>query len=121
MGFVILQYCKNRYITKYATIMQHQMSFMLAGEKLKVEHQLDHIQQMERFLVKIQAERIGMSERRFRDKTSNEWWLYGKEIIEARTADMMLDAVGCHQSLFNENKHMSIDNNIVIVSKCPLI
>ena len=120
MGFVILQACTQRYILPFGSIMQHQMSFMLAGEKLKVEHQLDHIQQMERFLVKIQAERIGMSERRFRDKTSNEWWLYGQNAIHHNCIDGIVNA-NCSKRLTLQNYTITQGNSDYIYSKCPLI
>ncbi len=85
------------------------------------QNYINYIDKINTRFINLESKRLKILPDEYQSKITNEWWLYGKEIIEARTADMMLDAVGCHQSLFNENKHMSIDKNIVIVSKCPLI
>ena len=37
IGFVILQTCKERCVTPYSTIMQHQISYGIGSEKAKVE------------------------------------------------------------------------------------
>ena len=46
MGFVILQACKNRYITPYGRIMQHQISYGVSGEKGKVESYVSFVNQL---------------------------------------------------------------------------
>ena len=43
MGFIILQSCDKRYITNYASVMQHQISFRIGNEKKKVENYIDYI------------------------------------------------------------------------------
>jgi len=121
MAFHIFQHCTHRYILPSSSIMQHQMHLTFEGELSKVQNYINYIDKINTRFINLESKRLKILPKEYKSKITNEWWLYGKEIIESRTADMMLDAVGCHHSLFKENKHMSIDTNVVIVSKCPLI
>lgn len=100
MGFVILQYCKKRYIMKHATIMQHQISYSVEGEKAKIESMVNYIKSIGDELTQQQSLRIGINKREFEIRTYNDWWLYGNNIIKEKCADKIVD-VYCSSLLIN--------------------
>ncbi len=120
MGFVILQSCDKRYVTPLATLMQHQMSYGIANEKAKVESYVEFIKQIGDELAEMQAKKIGMSKKRFNEKTYNDWWSFGKTALKNKCADEMVD-VKCSRRLTNAT--YEIDNGMYIYtfSKCPLV
>lgn len=120
MGFVILQSCDKRYVTPLATLMQHQMSYGIANEKAKVESYVEFIKQIGDELAEMQAKKIGMSKKRFNEKTYNDWWSFGKTALKNKCADEMVD-VKCSRKLTNAT--YEIDNGMYIYtfSKCPLV
>ena len=120
MGFVILQGCKNRYITPYASIMQHQISYGIKGEKAKVDSYQEFINQMEDELVTMQADRVSLTPQEFRYKTMNEWWMTGKQAISNNCADKIVD-VFCDDKLTKQNYTVNYGNIKFIYSRCPLI
>ena len=87
MGFVILQSCNKRYITEYATVMQHQMYFGVIDEHYRVNSFMDYINQVSDKLDKLQSERIDIQIETFRYKISNNWWLFSDNIIKENCAD----------------------------------
>ena len=82
MGFAILQYCNVRYIEKYASVMQHQMSYNIGGERMKIESSVKYIKSISDMLNLEQANRIGLSLHEFEEKTENDWWLFDSNIIK---------------------------------------
>ena len=120
MGFAILQSCNKRYITDYATLMQHQISYGISNEKAKIESYVDYIKQIDDKLTVQQAEKIGMKASKFKKKTYNDWWLFGENAIIENCADEIVD-IQCNSKLTNQN--YTIDNGMYtyIYSKCPLI
>ena len=85
---------------KHATIMQHQISYGVEGEKAKIESMVDYIKLIGDELTTKQSSRIGISKREFEIKTYNDWWLYGNNIINEGCADKMVN-VYCSESLVN--------------------
>jgi ATP-dependent protease ClpP protease subunit len=120
MGFVILQACKTRYITPYASVMQHQISYGIMNEKEKVESYVNFVDQMEEHLVKLQTNKIGISSDNFRRKTFNDWWLMGTNIINNNVADKIIN-IKCSTKLTNSNYTITQGPNILVYSKCPLV
>jgi len=120
MGFVILQACNKRYIRPYGKLMQHQMSYGIANEKAKVESYVNFVDQMNEVLVSMQADKIKMSNQLFKEKTYNEWWMFGNYAIENNCADEIVD-VSCNDKLTKQNETQEYNNYIVTFSKCPLI
>jgi ATP-dependent protease ClpP protease subunit len=120
MGFVILQSCDKRYITPLATLMQHQMSYGVMDEKAKVESYVEFIQQIGDELTEMQSKKIGMSKKRFNEKTYNDWWSFGKTALKNNCADEIVD-VRCSTKITNAT--YEIDNGMYIYtySKCPLV
>ena len=124
MGFVILQYCDKRYITKHATIMQHQMSYGVSGEKAKIESLVEYIKTISDELLDKQSSRIGINKREFEIKTYNDWWLYGENIIRHNCADKIVD-VYCSDELVNSNyivyKQTFFEESSEFFSRCGLL
>ena len=73
MGFAILQSCNKRYVTEFASIMQHQMHFGVIDEHFRVNSYLSFISQISEELDNMQSSRIGISVDDFRKKLSNNW------------------------------------------------
>tara|TARA_B100001175_G_C19442142_1_gene606823 strand:+ start:438 stop:1166 length:729 start_codon:yes stop_codon:yes gene_type:complete len=120
MGFVILQSCKNRYITPMGTLMQHQMSYGIADEKAKVESYVDFIKQIGDYLITMQANKIGITPIQMRDKTYNDWWLFGENAVVANCADE-LAIVKCSSKLTNQTYTVEAGSYTHYYSKCPLV
>jgi ATP-dependent Clp protease, protease subunit len=120
MGFIIFQSCKNRYIMPHTRLMQHQLSYGVRDEKLKIDNYVRFIDSMEKQLVEEQAERIGLDEDEFYEKTINEWWLYGKNILKENCADRFVN-VECSVTLTKQNYTNIVGNYEYTYSRCPLI
>jgi ATP-dependent protease ClpP protease subunit len=120
MGFVILQACKIRYILPFGKIMQHQISFRIQNEKAKVESYLLFINQIEEKLITLQSHRIGLSLLEFKEKTYNDWWLFGENALTNNCADEIVN-IECSSKLVKEIYKISDKKYDYIYSKCPLI
>ena len=124
MGFVILQYCKNRYIMKHATIMQHQISYSVQGEKAKIESMVNYIKSISNELTNKQASRIGINKSDFEIKTYNDWWLYGNNIIKEGCADEII-IVYCSDELVNSYYNITLydlfSEYTISYSRCGLL
>lgn len=120
MGFIIFQSCEKRYIMPHTRLMQHQLSYGIRDEKLKIDNYVRFIDSMEKQLVEEQAERIGLDVDDFYERTVNEWWLYGKNILKENCADKMVN-VECSVTLTKQNYTEEVGNYIYTYSKCPLI
>jgi ATP-dependent protease ClpP protease subunit len=120
MGFVILQSCNKRYITDYATLMQHQISYGIMNEKEKVESFVNYIKQVDTKLTKLQANKIGISPSILKKKTYNDWWLFGDNAIYENCADEIVN-IECSSKLTNQNYTLDSGSYTYIYSKCPLV
>jgi ATP-dependent protease ClpP protease subunit len=125
MAFVILQACKERYILPTSTVMQHQTSMSgIRGDLYAITNYLEMIHSIDRYLTKLQAERIGITNDEFNALTSVEWWLFGDDIIENNVADEIVD-VECTQELVKKETHVTVRGFFgdveITYSGCPLI
>ena len=120
MGFIIFQACKNRYVMSHSSLMQHQLSYGIRNEKLKIDSYVNFVNSMEKQLVKEQAKRIYMSEEDFYSKTMNEWWIYGEDIVLQNCADRLVD-VECSVTLTKQNFTKQVGSYEYTYSKCPLV
>ena len=120
MGFSIFQNCGTRYIVSNGKLMQHQMSFGISGELEKVNHYVDFIKQVEDEVVEQEANRINMNTESYRQLTTNEWWIYGKNNIKHNTADEIVN-VKCSSKLTKLNFTIETRKYSYIYSSCPLI
>lgn len=120
MAFAIFQGCYKRYIIPYAKLMQHQISFGIRNEKAKIESYIEFINQIEEELVLLQSSRIGLTPKEFKDKTYNEWWIFGENNIKQKCADKIIQ-IKCSKHLTSLNYTLNKSNYDYIYSKCPLI
>jgi ATP-dependent protease ClpP protease subunit len=120
MGFVILQSCRNRYITDYATLMQHQISYGIMNEKAKIESYVNYIKQIDDKLTRLQASKIGITSSKLKKNTYNDWWLFGENAIYENCADETVN-IKCSTKLTTQNYTVDIGSYTYIYSKCPLV
>lgn len=123
MGFVIFQSCTNRYMLRYSTLMQHQMSLRGVGGKiLELNSYMTHINMIENNLNKMQADRINMTQEAFEIKIMNDWWLTTEEAIENNVGDDIV-SIKC---MFPKEKEITEINTIfgdivLTYMKCPQV
>jgi len=125
MAFVILQACTKRYVTSTSIAMQHQQSLGYEGDLQAMNAYLKMVNAIEKELTIMQANRISITEKEFRDLTVSEWWLYGADIIARKVADKIVN-VDCSKDLYKENTTTTKytffgDSYTVTHSACPLI
>ena len=128
MAFIILQACKTRYITPYATTMQHQASlFGTAGTFQSTQNYLNMLHSIESHMIELQASRIKMEPHDFVKRITNEWWLSGEDIITNNVADAIITDITCTARLIKQTKTHTLDNPFTseaithTTSACPLI
>jgi ATP-dependent Clp protease protease subunit len=126
MAFVIFQHCPIRYILSSSVLMQHQMSLGLIGSIDHINNRFTMIKSMERQLNQKQALILKLNEDEFKMKISNDWWLYGKDILDNNAADEII-VVFCDKNMLGENNTENIVINTLfgdyelVYSKCPLV
>ena len=116
MGFVIFQACKERLITPFTKLMQHQMSYMIFGNHQQIISKIDMMHVMNEYYIMLQSYRIGISVEDFKNQVYNDWWIFGKQALDLNCADKIVD-VHCNENL--TNSLYSLQNKIY--SYCPLI
>ena len=124
MAFVILQTCRNRYITPTASVMQHQQSLGFEGNLYAMNNYLQMINQIDKDMNTLQAKRLNISLKEFHEKTSLDWWLYGEDIIKNKVADNIVH-VSCSKELIKTNVSVTTRSFFGkikdVFSACPLI
>lgn len=120
MGFAILQSCKNRYLLPTGKVMQHQITFGLGDSLHKIENYVSYVNQMNNYLTELQSKKIKIDPRLFREKTSNDWWLFGENAVYNNVADKLIN-VECSKKLINSNYTQTINGRKLVYSNCPLI
>ena len=124
MGFIIFEMCPIRYITKNSKIMQHQMTLGVTGQLERVKNYINFVSTIENVHTERQADRLQLTVDEFNQKTNNDWWLYGEDIIKTNAADEFVSVL-CEPHLVDEYYNTtvrSIFGNVIIeFSKCPLI
>ena len=123
MAFAIFQKCNNRYITNASTLMQHQASLTISGNLNSINSYMAIVNDMDKNLNIMQANRIGVHEDKFREKIRDEWWIYGINNIDEKTADKSI-IIGCEKDLFNKEIITTENQGLIEVinyySGCPL-
>jgi ATP-dependent Clp protease, protease subunit len=124
MGFVIFQHCPVRYVRPRAVLMQHQMSLGVRGQLENLKSRLELVQSLDDQLSQVQAARLKLTVDEFKAKTNNDWWMYGKDVIENGAADDVVNVV-CDFDYREETfvvDYMTMFGPVhVTFSKCPLI
>jgi ATP-dependent Clp protease protease subunit len=124
MAFIITQSCKNRFALKSSILMQHQMSLMNKGNLFNLNNYMDMINDMNVDLDKSQAERINISYEEFKERITNDWWLYGNKAKELNVVDNIVN-VRCSDRLTSRTEKIKISTFFGDVeftfNLCPLI
>ena len=124
MAFSILQTCTHRHIMPTSILMQHQMNLNIDGKFEEILNYLDMVVQMKLDSDDKQSNRLGMTNAEFNNKISNDWWMYGDNIITNNAADNIVNVL-CDSALLVHNINQTIETFFGPVtlefSKCPLI
>ena len=124
MAFIITQSCKNRYALKSSLLMQHQMSLMNSGNLFNLNNYMEMINDMNVDLDKSQAMRINMTYEEFKEKITNDWWVYGFRAKELNVVDDIID-IKCSDRLINGIEKFKITTIIGDIeysfTLCPLV
>ena len=124
MAFIILQSCENRYAMKSSIMMQHQMSLMNKGNLFNLNNYMNMINDLNVDIDKMQAKKINMSYSEFKDKITNDWWLYGKQAKDFNVVDDIV-YVKCSKTLLKNTEKIKKSTFFGDVefsfNSCPLI
>ena len=124
MAFIITQSCKNRYALKSSLLMQHQMSLMNSGNLFNLNNYMEMINDMNVDLDKSQAERIDMTYEEFKERITNDWWLYGNKAKEMNVVDDIVN-VRCSDRLISGNEKIKVSTFFGDIESafnlCPLV
>lgn len=104
MAFTLFQACAVRLIADgTGRLMQHQMSYGVMGNHLQILSHIDLMKQMNSYLTKLQADRIGVTPDVFEQLVSNDWWLFSDVAVERNCADKAVQ-VWCSDDLVRTNR-----------------
>lgn len=124
MAFIITQSCKNRYAMKSSLLMQHQMSLTNHGNLFNLNNYMEMINDMNVDLDKSQAERINISYEEFKERITNDWWIYGSKAKELNVVDDIVN-VRCSDRLISNNEKIKLDTIFGEIeytfNLCPLV
>ena len=120
MAFAIFQSCNERLLLPHGKLMQHQISLGIINELGKIKSYIDYILQIEEELLNIQSSKIGITSDDLKNKTNNEWWMFGKNALQENCADKIIN-VECTNELIQETYLINDKSYYYIYSKCPLI
>lgn len=111
MAFVIFQNCSNRYVMSSTTLMQHQISLSgIRGPINNLINYLDMINKISYELDNMVSSRIKMDLTAYRNKISNDWWIYGNLALEQGLADNYV-VVGCDSELYETDSQEELTLN----------
>ena len=103
MAFIILQACPNRYILPTSVLMQHQLSAHVSGDISRMTESMRLLHAQNEYVQTLQADRLNVTKDWFDNRTRDEWWIFGKEILTTNCADKVVPYVSCDTSLSFEN------------------
>lgn len=121
MGFVILQYCDNRYVMPSSVLMQHQMSLGIEGPLKNVNSYMDFINTMDMEVEHYQANRLNLTVTDFKRKVDHDWWMFGSSALEFGAADKLVSVL-CDFKLetYKETLHTIFGKVFLTYSTCPI-
>tara|TARA_A100001015_G_scaffold120828_1_gene133949 strand:- start:2541 stop:3353 length:813 start_codon:yes stop_codon:yes gene_type:complete len=124
MAFIITQSCKNRYAMKSSILMQHQMSLINRGNLFNLNNYMEMINDMNVDLDKSQAKRINISYDDFKEKITNDWWIYGHRTKELNIVDEIIN-IRCSDRLVSNTEKIKRDTIFGEIeytfNLCPLV
>lgn len=127
MAFVVFQACTTRIVMAHSILMQHQQSLYIDGNLENVKSYMRMINAVNDDLTLLQAERLKMTVKDFKEKTVSDWWLYGKDILTYRAADKLISSVDCDIDLLHREVTRKEDTGLfgievnVTYSACPIV
>lgn len=124
MAFVIMQACGKRYVTEDAIMMQHVASYTLRGPDPNNWSMVNFIRSMVKKMDVMQAKRIGISYKALKEKSRDDWWLFGDESVAQNTADKVVEVTCDHKlsSLTDQEKVAGMFWSFDVTwSRCPII
>ena len=90
MAFAIVQtVCDTRVVSPTSILMQHQMAFGTFGQIERIDSTVRMVRDLERYLNKAQAKRLGMTVKAFRKVITNDWYLVGRKAVKYKAADQV--------------------------------
>ena len=121
MGFVIFQYCDNRYVMPSSVLMQHQMSLSVEGPLKNVNSYMDFINVMDLEIENYQATRLNLSLETFKKKVDHDWWLFGSSAVKHQVADKVVSVLCDFKVDYYQEKVYTLFGPVNLTySTCPL-
>ena len=125
MGFIIYQYCDERYSLETSILMHHDIQIGGFGGSY------EEINSYLKFLNKIKSDIkskiinvLNWNDERYNDMIKSEWWLYGKDILDIGLSTKIVN-IYCNFTQKYQNDIyddvLSGDQIFKIFDKCPLI
>lgn len=111
MAFHIFQNCNVRLVLSTSVLMQHQMSTTIVGNLENIKNYIRMLDKINTYYVLFESTRLNITVDAYKRKVESDWWIYGFHNIIEKTADSMLDGVGCSKTLINNNKKRDLLNN----------
>lgn len=102
MGFAFFQACPLRLVMPHSIIMQHQPSFGYAGQEKRINSRLKLTRTIIKKQNKRQCIRLKLTKFEFDNKISDDWWMYGSDIIRNNAADKIIQLT-CHPDIIDDN------------------
>lgn len=103
MGFFLSQLGDQRFITERGVMMGHRAKGGFEGqfENGEIESQLALWKKIVRSMEEFLAEKMGISLEKYKEKTKDEMWLYGKEAVSENAADDVVQII-CSPELIKQ-------------------
>lgn len=116
----------ERLVTDTGILMFHRAAGTFSGqfETGELESRLEIAKTVVRHMESTNADRIGISLKKYKSKVVSEWWIFGKFNIYQKTADRVVNVV-CSQELIDSRiatvEQGFFSSSRVTYSGCPLI
>jgi ATP-dependent protease ClpP protease subunit len=124
MAFSLFQACDVRLITPHATLMQHIGAYSIRGKAKNNDSEKRYITVQLNELDRLDAKRMGLTVKEFNRRISFDMWLFGKEAIQNRAADHIVN-VNCSPELVSGMEVITKTTDEFIISEkystCPII
>lgn len=121
MGFVIFQYCQQRFVLESTITMQHQMALGVEGQLYNIKSYMDFISGMSEDIDDHQAFRVGLTRKEFEDKIRHDWWLFGKANLREKVGDEMVSVLCDFKHAVDIEVFQTVFGEVrVHFPKCPL-
>ena len=116
----------KRYVTEGGVFMFHRAKGRFSGqfENGEVEARLKLWKQIVGKMELMQADRIGITLRDYKEKRMNEWYVMGEDSVEQNVADEVV-GVACSKRLLRDTFEITYNtlfgSQTVKYSRCPLV